>query len=77
MRLYPTGRSQHSHLYLASGSSRHRELLRQIAGASSLLIDENALPGESPVAYVERLASQEQTGLAALADAAMLLCAGC
>jgi septum formation protein len=59
-------------LYLASGSSRRRELLRQIAVPFLTLIapiDENALPGESPVAYVERLArAKGQAGLAALAD---------
>jgi septum formation protein len=59
-------------LYLASGSSRRRELLRQIAVpflTQIAPIDENALPGESPVAYVERLArAKGQAGLAALAD---------
>jgi septum formation protein len=59
-------------LYLASGSSRRRELLRQIAVpflTQITPIDENALPGESPVAYVERLArAKGQAGLAALAD---------
>lgn len=59
-------------LYLASGSPRRRELLTQI-GVPFLTqiapIDENALPGESPVAYVERLArAKGQAGLAGLAD---------
>ena len=61
-------------LYLASGSPRRRELLTQI-GVPFLTqiapIDENALPGESPIAYVERLAlSKAQAGLAALTDTA-------
>jgi septum formation protein len=59
-------------LYLASGSPRRRELLTQI-GVSFLTqiapIDENALPDESPVAYVERLArAKAQAGLAALSE---------
>ncbi|WP_422910256.1 Maf family protein [Pseudomonas sp. MAC6] len=59
-------------LYLASGSPRRRELLTQI-GVPFLTqiapIDENALPGESPFAYVERLAlAKGHAGLAALAD---------
>lgn len=57
-------------LYLASGSPRRRELLTQI-GVPFLTqiapIDENALPGEPPRAYVERLArAKAQAGLAAL-----------
>jgi septum formation protein len=59
-------------LYLASGSPRRRELLTQIAVPFRTLIapiDENALPDESPVAYVERLAfAKGQAGLAALID---------
>jgi len=59
-------------LYLASGSPRRRELLTQIAVPFRALIapiDENALPDESPVAYVERLAlAKGQAGLAALID---------
>ena len=59
-------------LYLASGSPRRRELLTQI-GVPFLTqiapIDENALSGESPLAYVERLAlAKGHAGLAALAD---------
>ena len=61
-------------LYLASGSPRRRELLTQIAVpflTQIAPIDENALPGESPIAYVERLArAKAQAGLAALADTA-------
>ena len=61
-------------LYLASGSPRRRELLTQIAVpflTQIAPIDENALPGESPIAYVERLAlSKAQAGLAALTDTA-------
>ena len=59
-------------LYLASGSPRRRELLTQIAVpflTQIAPIDENALPGESPIAYVERLAlTKAQAGLAALTD---------
>ena len=59
-------------LYLASGSPRRRELLTQIAVpflTQIAPIDENALPGESPIAYVERLArAKAQAGLAALAE---------
>ncbi|QXI27701.1 Maf family protein [Pseudomonas vanderleydeniana] len=46
-------------LYLASGSPRRRELLTQIGvpfTAISADIDETPLAGESPAAYVERLA---------------------
>ena len=61
-------------LYLASGSPRRRELLTQIAVpflTQIAPIDENALPGESPIAYVERLArAKAQAGLAALAETA-------
>lgn len=61
-------------LYLASGSPRRRELLTQIAVpflTQIAPIDENALPDESPIAYVERLArAKAQAGLAALADTA-------
>ncbi|TIH07607.1 Maf family protein [Pseudomonas leptonychotis] len=59
-------------LYLASGSPRRRELLTQIAVPFRTLIapiDESALPDESPVAYVERLAlAKGQAGLAELID---------
>ncbi|WP_341303735.1 Maf family protein [Pseudomonas sp. TMP25] len=58
-------------LYLASGSPRRRELLTQIGVpflTHSAPIDESSLPGESPVAYVERLAcAKAQAGLDALA----------
>ncbi len=57
-------------LYLASGSPRRRELLSQIGVAfriHSLPIDENVLPGEAPLAYVERLArAKAQVALASL-----------
>lgn len=47
-------------VYLASGSPRRRELLQQI-GISfrviSAAVDETALPGEAPAAYVTRLAA--------------------
>ncbi|MCZ4322006.1 Maf family protein [Pseudomonas anguilliseptica] len=61
-------------LYLASGSPRRRELLTQIAVpflTQIAPVDENALPDESPIAYVERLArAKAQAGLAALSDTA-------
>ncbi|MDP9082727.1 MAG: Maf-like protein [Pseudomonadota bacterium] len=47
-------------VYLASGSPRRRELLRQIGVAFRLVrgsIDEAVLPREPPVAYVTRLAA--------------------
>jgi septum formation protein len=59
-------------LYLASGSPRRRELLTQIGVPFHTLIapiDENTLPGETPIAYVERLArAKAQAGLAVLTD---------
>ncbi|MEB0038892.1 Maf family protein [Pseudomonas sp. MH10] len=58
-------------LYLASGSPRRRELLTQIGVPFTTLsadIDETPFPEESPVAYVERLASAKaEAGLALLA----------
>ncbi|MFP6797673.1 MAG: Maf family protein [Pseudomonas sp.] len=67
-------------LYLASGSPRRRELLTQIAVpflTQIAPIDENALPGESPIAYVERLArTKAQAGLAALAETADVVVLG-
>jgi septum formation protein len=57
-------------LYLASGSPRRRELLTQIGVAFAPLsasIDETPLPGEAPLAYVERLArGKAQAGLVQL-----------
>jgi len=57
-------------LYLASGSPRRRELLTQIGVAFTPLsaaIDETPQAGESPLAYVERLArGKAQAGLAVL-----------
>jgi len=57
-------------LYLASGSPRRRELLTQIGvpfAPLSASIDETPLPGEAPLAYVERLArGKAQAGLAQL-----------
>jgi septum formation protein len=57
-------------LYLASGSPRRRELLEQIGVPFERLsaeIDETVLPGETPDAYVERLArSKARAGLALL-----------
>lgn len=59
-------------LYLASGSPRRRELLTQIGVpflSQVVPIDENPLPDELPVAYVERLArAKAQAGLAALSQ---------
>ena len=59
-------------LYLASGSPRRRELLTQIGVpflSQIVPIDENPLPDEPPVAYVERLArAKAQAGLAALSQ---------
>lgn len=67
-----------SQLYLASASPRRRELLLQIGVPHQRLaapIDESVLPGETPAAYVERLArAKAAAGLAALgpADACVL-----
>ncbi|WAB97214.1 MULTISPECIES: nucleoside triphosphate pyrophosphatase [Pseudomonas] len=64
-------------LYLASGSPRRRELLAQIGVPFTVIsapIDESALPDESAVAYVERLArSKAEAGLASLAGPAVVL----
>ena len=49
-----------SFVYLASGSPRRRELLQQIGVQFRLIgaeLDETPLPGESPPAYVSRLAA--------------------
>ncbi len=46
-------------MYLASASPRRRELLQQIGVSAHLVrgsVDETALPGEAPAAYVARLA---------------------
>lgn len=46
-------------IYLASGSPRRRELLRQIGVPFQVIgadLDETAYPGEAPLAYVSRLA---------------------
>ena len=51
-------------IYLASGSPRRRELLQQIGVTFQVIgtdLDETALPGESPVAYVSRLAQAKAT----------------
>lgn len=57
-------------LHLASASPRRRELLLQIGVPHRRVdapIDESVLPGESPVAYVERLArAKAAAGLAVL-----------
>lgn len=58
------------HLYLASASPRRRELLRQMGVTYRLLrlaVDETPLAGESPHAYVARLALlKARTGCALL-----------
>ncbi|SDR71736.1 Maf family protein [Pseudomonas oryzae] len=65
-------------LHLASASPRRRELLLQIGVPHQRVaapIDESVLPGETPAAYVERLArAKAAAGLAALgaADACVL-----
>jgi septum formation protein len=51
-------------IYLASGSPRRRELLQQIGVSFQVIgadLDETALPGEPPVAYVSRLAQAKAT----------------
>jgi septum formation protein len=51
-------------IYLASGSPRRRELLQQIGVSFQLVgadLDETALQGESPLAYVSRLAQAKAT----------------
>ncbi|MNP09400.1 Maf-like protein YhdE [compost metagenome] len=63
-----------SQLYLASSSPRRRELLAQIGLPFNSIptnIDETPLPGELPLAYVERLARDKAlAGLAMLAQRA-------
>jgi septum formation protein len=54
----------HSFIYLASGSPRRRELLQQIGVSFQVIgtdLDETALRGESPLAYVSRLAQAKAT----------------
>ncbi len=67
-------------LYLASGSPRRRELLEQIGVPFSVVsapIDETVLPGESAVAYVQRLAlAKAEAGLARLLSEGALAQAG-
>jgi septum formation protein len=51
-------------IYLASGSPRRRELLQQIGVSIRVIgadLDETALQGESPLAYVSRLAQAKAT----------------
>jgi septum formation protein len=51
-------------IYLASGSPRRRELLQQIGVSFRIIgadLDETALRGESPLAYVSRLAQAKAT----------------
>ncbi|HYQ37755.1 MAG TPA: Maf family protein [Pseudomonas sp.] len=59
-------------LHLASASPRRRELLLQIGVPHRRVaapIDESVLPGETPAAYVERLArAKAAAGLAALGE---------
>ncbi|MCY4351245.1 MAG: Maf family protein [Thiotrichales bacterium] len=60
-------------IHLASKSPRRRLLLEQIGVAHTIIdapIDETQRPGESPRAYVERMAFEKvQAGLAALGEA--------
>ena len=64
-------------LYLASGSPRRRELLTQIGVPFTVVsapIDESPLPGESALAYVERLArAKAAAGLASVEGPAVVL----
>ncbi len=51
--------AEHKRLYLASRSPRRLELLRQIGVYPEVVtvdVDEAVLPGETPEAYVRRLA---------------------
>lgn len=66
-------RANHPSIYLASASPRRRELLTQIGVRHELLlalpgeaeVDEAALPGEAPLAYVERVClAKAQAGVA-------------
>ena len=67
-------------LYLASASPRRREILQQLGLDFVALpqdIDESCLPGESPTAYVERLAlAKARAALGALPDPEGALCLG-
>jgi septum formation protein len=61
-------------VYLASGSPRRRELLQQIGISFRVVaaaVDESALPGEAPSAYVTRLAAAKaDAGWTARSEAA-------
>jgi septum formation protein len=55
---------QPSFIYLASGSPRRRELLQQVGVSFQVIgadLDETALRGEAPLAYVSRLAEAKAT----------------
>lgn len=66
-------------LYLASASPRRRELLTQIAVPTRVIpsdIDERILPGESPLAYVERVTRDKaRAGIGKAPDGAVILAA--
>ena len=58
-------------LLLASGSPRRRELLEQLGlrfAVAAPDVDETPLPGEAPVAYVQRLAVEEAHAVLAAPD---------
>ena len=63
-------------LVLASGSPRRLDVLRQLgldAEVRSSAVDETYLPGESPVAHVERLARAKATAEASRQPAALVV----
>lgn len=66
-------------LYLASASPRRRELLSQIGVPVCVIpseIDETVLPGELPLAYVERVTHDKvRAGVAKAPDGAVVLAA--
>ena len=74
----------HRHVYLASRSSRRRELLKQIGISFEILLlregqgrpsdfDETPLPGEAPVDYVQRVATAKvEAGWARLTQRRLL-----
>ena len=58
-------------ILLASGSPRRRELLEQLGlrfAVAAPDVDETPLPGEAPVAYVQRLAVEKAHAVVAAAD---------
>jgi septum formation protein len=69
----------HSHLILASGSPRRRELLSQLGIPFEVVvsdIDEQQLPGELPDAYARRLSRQKAQAVARkITDPALIVAA--